>query len=324
MTAGAAVVLLDDEALLAGLDPACVPALMRLGSVDATDDAVAIRHAVQRVFETIELPPLPADVTVDVRPGEHNIPPVRIYRPKQQRHVGAGLLWIHGGGMIAGAASYDDLACASVAADHGVPVVSVDYRLAPECPYPCGLEDCFAALSWMVEQADLGVNPGRLVVTGGSAGGGLAIALALLARDRGVDAIRGVVAAYPMLDDRPGSPSMQRLTARRTWHREANAVAWRAYLGDRTDVPIHAAPGRAEVHELRGLPPMHLDVGSLDGFLDEDVDFAARLAKAGVAVDLVVTPGASHGSEHLNVDAPTSRRILAARRAARERMLAEI
>ena len=322
MTATAGVVLLDDEALLAQLDPECVPGLLRLGSVDVTDDAVAIRREVHRIFDAIEAPPLPANVSVDVRPGEGDVPPLRVYRPAERRHAGAGLLWIHGGGLISGTAAYDDVACALLAADHGVPIVSVDYRLAPEWPYPHGLEDCFAAMTWALDSSDLGIDPGRLVVSGGSAGGGLAIALALLARDRGAEGIAAVVSAYPMLDDRASSPSMQRLTARRTWHREVNAVSWRAYLGDRVDVPIYAAPARADVEELRGLPPMHIDVGTLDGFLDEDVDFAARLAKADVAVELVVTPGASHGSEHLNVQAPTSRRILAARRAARERALA--
>jgi acetyl esterase/lipase len=313
---------LDDDALLAALDPECVPALLRLAPVDVADDPLAIRQAVHAVFDAIELPPLPDGVAIEERPRDGDVPPVRIYRPDALRHPGAGLLWIHGGGLIAGSARYDDLACARMAADHGVPVLSVDYRLAPEWPYPNALEDCFAATGWVLGAGRVGVEPGRLVVTGGSAGGGLAVALALLARDRGVDGIGALVVAYPMLDDRDGSPSMQRLSARRTWHRDVNGVAWRAYLGGRADVPIYAAPGRAGVEQLRGLPPVHLDVGSLDGFLDEDLAFACRLAKADVAVELVVTPGAAHGSEHLNADAPTSRRILAARRAARERALA--
>ena len=322
MSATAGVVALDDDALLAALDPDCVPGLLRLGTVDATPDAVSLRREVHRIFDGIEVPPLPEDVARSVRPRDGDIPVLHIFTPARRRHERAGLLWIHGGGLIAGTAGYDDLGCALLAADHGVPVVSVDYRLAPEAPYPGALEDCFAAMTWALRDSDLGIEPGRLVVTGGSAGGGLAIALALLARDRGVEGIGAVVAAYPMLDDRPGRASMDRMTTRRSWNRETNAVAWRAYLGDRADVPIYAAPGRADVDDLRGLPPMHIDVGSLDGFLDEDVDFAARLAKAGVEVDLVVTPGASHGSEHLNVEAATSRRILAARRAARERALA--
>jgi acetyl esterase/lipase len=285
------------------------------------DDAVEIRAAVHAVFDAIEIPDLPPTVRLESRARDGDVPPLRIYHPAQRRHRGAALMWIHGGGLIAGAAHYDDLACARMADDHGVPVVSVDYRLAPEWPYPCALEDCFAATTSILRDDDVAVEPGRLVVAGGSAGGGLAIALGLLARDRDLEAIGALVCAYPMLDDRPGSPSMERMTARRTWHRGSNRVAWAAYLGDSADVPIYAAPGRAEVQDLRGLPPVHVDVGTLDGFFDEDLAFAERLARADVPVDLVVTPAASHGSEHLNPDAPTSRRILAARRAARERAL---
>jgi acetyl esterase/lipase/SAM-dependent methyltransferase len=309
--------------LLAALDPACVPPLLRITPVQVADDALAIREAVRIVFDAIEVPPLPKGVRVETFPRVGDVPPLRAYHPDQRRHPGAALMWIHGGGLIAGAARYDDLVCSRMAADHGVPVVSVDYRLAPEFPYPCALEDCFAAMTWMLGDAEVGAESGRLVVTGGSAGGCLAVALGLLARDRGVDALRALVCAYPMLDDRPGSPSMDRLTARRIWHRDANRVAWQAYVGHLTDVPVHAAPGRTTVDDLRGLPPVHLDVGTLDGFFDETLAFAGRLARADVEVDLVVTPRAAHGSEHLNVDAPTSRRILAARRAARERALAQ-
>ena len=316
------VALIDDERLLALLDPDCVAPLLQLGLVESGEDPIAIRKAVHDVFEAIELPPLPPEVEIEERPASGATPALRIYRPERLRHPGAGLMWIHGGGLIAGAARYDDLPCARLAAEHGVPVVSVDYRLAPEWPYPHGLEDCFAAMTWTMAESSLGIDAGRLVVTGGSAGGGLALALAMLARDRDCDVIRSVVAAYPMLDDRPDSPSMERLTARRTWHRDANRAAWRAYVGHLTDVPVYAAPGRADVCDLRGLPPVHLDVGTLDGFLDEVATFAARLAQARVGVDLVVTPGAAHGSEHLNASAATSRRILAARRAARERGLA--
>jgi acetyl esterase/lipase len=322
MVAGTAAPPFDDDALLAALDPDCVPALLRVPPVHAGDDAVAIRAAIHAVFDDIEVPPLPADVRIEARARAGDVPPLRVYRPANQRHPGAALLWIHGGGLIAGSVLYDDLGCALMAADHGVPVVSVDYRLAPEYPYPHAVEDCFAALTAVLADPGIPVEPRRLVVTGGSAGGGLAIALALFARDCGVDAIRSVVCAYPMLDDRPGQASMERLTARRTWHRDLNRVAWAAYVGHLSEVPIYAAPGRADVDDLRGLPPVYLDVGTLDGFLDEDLAFAERLVRADVAVELVVTPAASHGSEHLDADAPTSRRILAARRAARERALA--
>ena len=319
----AATEVLDDDALVHALDPECVPALLRLPPVDLADDALAIRAAVHEVFDDMDLPEPPSDVHIEVLPPSGSRPGLRVYVPKVRRHRDAGLMWLHGGGLIAGSAAYDDFACARMAIDHGVPVVSVDYRLAPEHPFPHGLDDCFAGMTWLLEQTDLAVTPGRLVVTGGSAGGGLAIALALLARDRGVSAIGALVCAYPMLDDRPGSPSMERLTARRTWHRELNRTAWRSYVGHLVDVGVHAAPGRAEVDDLRGLPPMHLDVGTLDGFFDETVSFALRLAQADVPLELLVTPRAAHGSEHLNVDAPTSRRILRARFDARERALAQ-
>jgi acetyl esterase/lipase len=297
--------------------------LLRLPAVDLADDALEIRAAVHDVFDELELPEPPPDVRLEVVEADGSRPAMRVYVPEVRRHADAGLMWLHGGGLIAGSARYDDFACARMAIDHGVPVVSVDYRLAPEFPFPHGLEDCFEAMTWLLSQPYLGVAAGRLVVTGGSAGGGLAIALALLARDRGVDAIGSLVCAYPMLDDRPGSPSMERLTARRTWHRELNRTAWRSYIGHLDDVPLYAAPGRATVDDLRGLPPVHLDVGRLDGFFDETVSFALRLAEADVPVDLLVTPRASHGSEHLNVEAATSRRILAARFDARERALAQ-
>ena len=313
---------LDDDALVNAIDPDCVPMLLRLPAVDLADDALAIRAAVHDVFDDLELPEPPPDAHIDVLEADGSRPSMRVYVPKVRRQADAGLMWLHGGGLIAGSARYDDFACARMAIDHGVPVVSVDYRLAPEFPFPHGLEDCFAAVTWLLSQSELGVAPGRLVVTGGSAGGGLAIALTLLARDRGLNAIGGLVCAYPMLDDRPGSPSMERLTARRTWHRQLNRTAWQAYVGHLDDVPVHAAPGRADVDELRGLPPVHLDVGTLDGFFDETVSFALRLAQADVPLELLVTPHASHGSEHLNAEAATSRRILRARFDARERALA--
>jgi len=313
---------LDDDALVNALDPECVPALLRLPAVDLADDPLAIRAAVHEVFDEIELPEPPEGVHIEVLPPEGSRPAIRVYVPPVRRYADTGLMWLHGGGLIAGAARFDDFGCATMAVDHGVPVVSVDYRLAPEFVFPQGLEDCFAATTWLLEESDLGVMLGRLVVTGGSAGGGLGIALALLARDRGFNAIGALVCAYPMLDDRPGSPSMERLTARRTWHRDLNRTAWQAYVGHLEDVPVYAAPGRADVEDLRGLPPVHLDVGTLDGFFDETVSFALRLAQADVPLELLVTPRASHGSEHLTATAPTSRRILQARFDARERALA--
>jgi len=312
--------MLDDDALLAALDPECVPALLRIPPLECSDDPVEMRSTSHAVADCVPRPGPPPGVTVDVIDAAGALPPLRVFRPEQPRRPEAAILWLHGGGLIAGAARYDDPICAGMAADHGCAVVSVEYRLAPETPYPGALEDCLAAAHWAVGRCTAG-RAGGLLVAGTSAGGGLAVALALLARDRGIGSYAGLVLAYPMLDDRSDSASMRRVTARRTWQRQANMVGWRSYLGDLDDVPIYAAPGRAAVDQLRGLPPVHLDVGTLDAFLDEDVDFARRLALADVAVDLVVTPQAAHGSEYMNPRAPTSRLILAARRAATERML---
>jgi acetyl esterase/lipase len=173
--------------------------------------------------------------------------------------------------------------------------VSVEYRLAPETPYPGPLEDCYAGLRWTFEHAEeLGIQPERIGVTGSSAGGGLAAALALLARDRGELAPAFVLLECPMIDDRQITSSSRR-HGLPVWSREANEFGWRAYLGERYggDVPAYAAPARAT--DLTGLPPTMVIVGTADGFLDESIDYALRLNHAGVPTDLHVLAGAPHG-----------------------------
>ncbi|HVT76782.1 MAG TPA: alpha/beta hydrolase fold domain-containing protein, partial [Acidimicrobiales bacterium] len=149
-------------------------------------------------------------------------------------------------------------------------------------------------------------------VVGASAGGGLAAGTCLLARDRGEVAVAGQVLFYPMIDDRDATPSNQEITYSKVWHRDANRFGWSAYLGDRygtDDVPIYAAPARATVDQLRGLPPTFIDVGELDAFRDEDIEYAQKLLQAGVATELLVTPGAFHASESYHPGAGSSRRI---------------
>lgn len=229
-------------------------------------------------------------------PGEPSVP-VRVHVPKEDR---AGLrpcmYSIHGGGYIAG--SYDgydalyDRLCPKL----GLVGVSVDYRLAPEISYPGPLEDCYRGLLWTFEHADeLGVDRDRIGVHGGSAGGGLAAAVALLARDRGEVAVAFQVLESPMLDDRQATRSSQ-LDGLPIWTREANALGWRSYLGPlhgTGEIPYTAAPARAP--DLSGLPPALVTVGSVDGFLDEDVDYALRLNHAGVPAELHVYAGGCHG-----------------------------
>ena len=173
--------------------------------------------------------------------------------------------------------------------------MSVEYRLAPETPYPGPLEDCYAGLRWTFEHAsDLGVTPDRIGIAGASAGGGLAAALGLLARDRGEVPVAFQLLECPMIDDRQTTSSSQ-LDGLPIWSRESNTFGWRAYLGDLYggDVPAYAAAARAA--DLAGLPPALVIVGGADGFRDEDIDYALRLNQAGVPTELHVLPGAPHG-----------------------------
>lgn len=232
-------------------------------------------------------------------PGLNGDPPVGIllYRPTDRRSRCPALLHIHGGGHVMGSASGSDPANRALARALGCVVASVDYRLAPEAPYPAAVHDCLAALAWLHDQADaLGIDAARIGVKGESAGGGLAAALALLARDRGGPAPAFQHLIFPMLDDRTCTTTDPHpLTGEFIWTASDNLFGWTALLGRApggADVSPYAAPARAT--ELAGLPPTFLSVGALDLFLEEDLAFATRLARAGVPVELHVYPGAFH------------------------------
>ncbi|MCU1428789.1 MAG: lipase [Actinomycetia bacterium] len=228
-------------------------------------------------------------------PGDHDVP-VRVHRPKDAAGLLPCMYSIHGGGYIIGSYDMDDPVFERVAPKLGLLGVSVEYRLAPETPYPDPLEDCYRGLKWVYDNAaDLGVDPSRIGVAGTSAGGGLAAALALLARDRAEMPLRFQLLDCPMLDDRQHTWS-SRLDGLEVWNKSANALGWRSYLGElygSVDVPHYAAPARAT--DLSGLPPAFVSVGGVDGFLAEDVDYAVRLMQAGVPTELHVYPGAPHG-----------------------------
>lgn len=229
-----------------------------------------------------------------VVPGD---PPVtvRVHRPQGVVGHLPCLYSMHGGGYVFGSYAMDDAMFDALCPKLGMVGVSVEYRLAPETPYPGPLDDCYAGLRWISEHADeLGIDRGRIGVRGVSAGGGLAAAIALLARERGDVSVAFQLLDCPMLDDRQITSSSQ-TDGLPLWSRESNAFGWRSYLGERygADVPATAAPARAA--DLAGLPPAFVSVGSIDGFLDEDVDYALRLNHAGVDAELHVYPGASHG-----------------------------
>lgn len=223
-------------------------------------------------------------------------PPVRmlVYEPLGVAAPMPALLHMHGGGYMLGAPDASDMRSAALARDLGCVVVSIDYRLAPETRHPGPLEDCYAALEWLQDEAAaLGVDPTRIGVMGESAGGGLAASLALLARDRGGPALAYQWLVYPMIDDRTGSVGEPHPYAGEyIWTAEGNAGGWRALLGE-TRPDGYAAAARAE--DLAGLPPALIQVGALDLFIDENMDFARRLIRAGVATELHVYAGAIHG-----------------------------
>jgi acetyl esterase/lipase len=208
------------------------------------------------------------------------------------------LLWIHGGGYIMGSADAEAAMAISIVSELGCAVVAPDYRLAPETPFPGPVEDCYAALKWLSAQADtLGIDARRIAVGGSSAGGGLATALTLLARDRGEVAIKFLFLIAPMLDDRTVThPTPHPYTGEFIWTPEANRFGWASLLGHEpggADVSPYAAPARATT--LEGLPATFINVGALDLFLEEDMEYARRLMRAGVPTELHVYPGAYHG-----------------------------
>jgi acetyl esterase/lipase len=232
-------------------------------------------------------------------PGPAGAPDITllICLPKHASAPFGALYNIHGGGMIGGDRSLGVAGMLEVAEELGLAVVSVEYRLAPEDPHPAPVEDCYAGLLWTVEHADeLGIDPDRIVVVGGSAGGGLAAGIVLLARDRGGPALLGQVLLCPMLDDRNDSYSTWQMAGQGMWDRTANQFGWTALLGGAQggpDVSPYAAPARAT--DLSGLPPAYLDVGSAETFRDETVEYASRIWQAGGSAELHVWPGGFHG-----------------------------
>ena len=243
---------------------------------------------------------------------------VRVYTPSDLDGPVPGFYWIHGGGMVIGYASMEDPASKATAAEMGCVVASVEYRLAPEHPHPAPIEDCYAGLKWFADNSEsLGVDRERIAIGGGSAGGGLAAALALLVRDRGEIDIISQQLIYPMLDHRSITHASHYVQHPKVWNRKCNIAGWSALLGesvDSDDVSPYASPALAE--DLSGLPPAFIIVGELDLFVDESIDYAKRLIQAGVAAELHIFPGAFHGSELMLPEAEISRRWLATQKAA--------
>ncbi|GAA5150070.1 alpha/beta hydrolase [Nocardioides marinquilinus] len=281
--------------------------------LEAASNAVLSRDGAYRVEER----------TVPGPAGAPDVP-LLICLPTDAPTPAPVMYHTHGGGMIVGDHRFGLPEMLDLAQPLGMAVVSVEYRLAPETAHPGPVEDCYAGLVWLSAHADeLGLDPDRVVVGGASAGGGLAAALALLARDRNGPAIAAQLLLCPMLDDRNDSPSTHQMRGLGIWDRSSNETGWNALLGagvrGGTDVSPYASPARAL--SLAGLPPAFVDVGSAETFRDEDVAYASRIWQAGGQAELHVWPGGFHGFDVVVPQAAISRDAVAARAAWLRRQL---
>jgi acetyl esterase/lipase len=299
------------------LDPEFVPIVANMPVRDYRDIPAARRVVTELLATSMRDVAIPGGVEVtDVRVSRDVGPdvPVRLYRPGDVAGAAAlpCLLWIHGGGHVLGGIAQDDQTLFHIVREVGCVAASVEWRQAPEHPYPAELEDCFAGLRWLAERAgQLGIDPGRVAVGGASSGAGTAAGLALMARDRGGPSLIFQLLAYPMLDDRTSLPVGDTTVpeSSRMWNHTSNRIAWSAYLGASagTSAPVYAAPGRAG--DLAGLPAAFIAVGELDLFLREDITYAERLLRAGVPTELHVYPGTVHGFDSFGPNTEVSRRF---------------
>jgi acetyl esterase/lipase len=258
-------------------------------------------------------PPADPRVAIENRtvPGPAGAPavPVRVYRPLHATDVSPGVVYFHGGAFVVGDLETEHANCLHYCGELACVVVSVDYRLAPEHPFPAGAEDCYAALCWTVEHAhDLGLDAARVAVGGSSAGGGLAAAVALMARDREGPALCFQLLVYPVLDDRGITPSSAFQDVP-VFNGQAAEWMWRHYVGeDAADVSPYAAPARAL--DVSRLPAAYVLTCELDPLRDEGIDYAVRMARAGVPVELHHFAGTFHGFDGIAPDTAVGRRAV--------------
>jgi acetyl esterase/lipase len=228
--------------------------------------------------------------------------------------IRAAVLYLHGGGMILGSVPIFDGPVSGYVAHTGVPMLSIEYRLAPEHPHPTSVEDAYAGLVWLATHAsELGVDPDRIAIMGDSAGGGLAAGVAILGRDRNGPALTRQILLYPMLDDRTITPDPI-IAPFAGWTYDDNVTGWDALLGQRPlDSPADPTAAPARLTDASGLPPAYIEVGQLDIFRDEDIRYALTLSHAGIPVELHLHPGVPHEYDAIASDAHVSRRAHADR-----------
>ncbi len=281
------------------VDPELLPLLEAFPTVELSLDFLPTMRSRPARFAVDEKDVARTEMTVRTVPGPEGAPevPVFIYRPKGAAEPLPCIFHIHGGGYVGGDAAGQEAAHRPLAADLHCVVFSVNYRLAPETRFPGAIEDCYAALGWLfTHAAELGVDPARVGIMGESAGGGLAASLALLVRDRGEHKLTFQHLIYPMIDDRTCiTATPHPYVGEFIWTPHNNRFGWSCLLGAEpggSDVSPYAAAARAE--DLTGLPPTFISTGSLDLFLEENLEYARRLLRAGVPTELHVYPGGFH------------------------------
>ncbi|OZM81278.1 esterase [Pseudonocardia sp. MH-G8] len=285
-------------------DPELAPAVAELPDFEMNDVGVARERMQQMMEEMLAARGAPDESGVRFReelvPGPDGAPDVRLRIYTPERPVAPAAVYdVHGGGFVLGDLEGGHASNLQLARELGAVVVTVDYRLAPEHPFPAPLEDCYAGLVWTAKNADaLGVDADRIALHGISAGGGLCAALSLLARDRGGPHIAFQYLGVPEVDDRLETPSMRAFTDTPLWNRPRAEFSWDSYLGagkrGTAEVSHYAAPARAT--DLAGLPPAYVSVMEFDPLRDEGIAYAQALLHAGVPVELHLFPGTFHGS----------------------------
>ncbi len=287
------------------VDPELAPLLAELPPIELTRELLPALREMPFPILADPTPPDAVTVTAVEVPGPAGAPPVAlsIYVPSGATGALPCIFHVHGGGFVAGAAATYEPLHRSTALETNCILADVSYRLAPETPFPGAVEDCYAALGWLfANAARLGIDPTRIGVMGESAGGGLAAALALLMRDRKAYGLAFQHLIYPMLDDRTcTTPTPHPFAGEFVWTASSNRVGWSALLGHepgRAGVSPYAAPARAA--DLAGLPPAFISTAALDLFVEEDLEYARRLMRAGVPVELRVYAGAFHAFDLLS------------------------
>lgn len=295
------------------LDPELMALLGGPSTSDLDDIAGSRERAAAITTEAIAARRTPPGVTwrdTTIRSGDGYALGIRVYSSSDRSTPGGALLFVHGGAFVFGDLELEHDRCTFYAAHADVTVVSVDYRLAPEFPYPAAHEDVWAALAWLIDSAaELGVDAGRICLGGASAGGSLAAGVALRCRDESGPSLASLMLIYPALDDRGATSSMSRYEEYDPWDARRSRQMWPLYLGREGAAPTYAAPARAETVDR--LPTTFLMSCEEDPLRDEDLAFALRLLDAGVSVELHHYRATYHAFDVIGPETSIGRRALA-------------